>query len=145
MPTALLSLASFLIPFAWYGHHVGCFIAKHLSKAGYAGNDVQLGYICFFAFAGIMAGASCLALTQIMLVQKQKRLASFAVVLLPLLFGYGVADVTLYGFYERAIFTGPVLEWLTWTGVAFVVAGILPAVVFFKLVNAKAKPVAHAS
>lgn len=145
MPKALLSLASFLIPFAWYGSHVGGFIAKHLGKAGYAANEIQLGYFCFFAFAGIMAGASCLALTRIMLVKKDKRMASFAVVLLPLLFGYGVADVTLYGFYERATFTGPVLEWLTWTGMAFVVAGILPAIIFFKLVNAKAKTVAHAS
>lgn len=145
MPTALLSLASFLIPFAWYGHHIGCFIVKHLSIAGYPTADVQLGYFCFFSFAGLMAGASSMTLTRILLVQKQNRLASFAAVLLPLLFGYVVADVILYGFYERPDFTGPVIEWLTWTGAAFVVAGVLPAVFFYKLVNAEAEPVAQAS
>lgn len=145
MPATLLSLASFFIPFAFYGHHVGCFIVKHLTKAGYSTNDVQLGYFCFFAFAGLMAGASCLALTRILVHKKQKRLASFAVVLLPLLFGYAIADVTLYGFYERPIFSGTVIEWLAWTSIAFVVGGVLPAAIFFKLVNAQEKTIAHAS
>lgn len=141
MRSALISAATFLIPFVFFGNHVGRHVAKHLAAgANYSTADVDLGYKCFFLFAGIMAGLACLALTKILASRKRDKLVSFGVVLLPLLFGYFIADVTLYGFYERKLYTGPVTEWLTWTASAFLLTGALPSCIFFGLIQLSSKP-----
>jgi len=141
MPSTLLSLTSFLLPFLFYGNYVGCFVSRHLAKSGYSASDVQMGHFYFYVFAGLSAGASCLALTRI-LMQKKKRFVSFLVVFFPLVLGYYIADVTLYGFYERPIFSGTVLEWLIWTATAFALIGVLPATILFALVNGQNKHIA---
>jgi len=143
MRSALISLASFFIPFFLYGNHVGHFVAKHLIKASYSARDVELGYVGFFLFAGTLAGLSCLVLRKIFSSKKQQKYLALGAVLLPIAFGYFIADVTLYGFYERAQFTGPVMEWLSYTAMAFALCGLLPAAIFFMLVNARNQAIAH--
>ena len=137
MRSALLSLATFFIPFFLFGNHVGKHVAKHCAEASfcYSSRDVSFGYFAFFLFAGSMAGLVCLAARKILSFEKKPdKYLGLAAVLWPLIWGYLMADATLYGFYERIQFTGPVQEWLFVTAQAFTLWGLLPAGIVFLVV-----------
>jgi hypothetical protein len=133
MRSAALSLAVFLIPFGLYGNFVGRSVAKHLAQAEYLSADITLGYWSFFLFAGLMAGLACLAIKKILTFDSRIRYFALGVVLLPLLWGYFLADATLGEYYDRPGMCGGVLDWLSGTVTAFGQWGFLPAVVFFCL------------
>lgn len=135
MRSALFTVTTFLVPFCLYGDLVGRQVAKQLAKASfcYSMHDVQLGYLAFFLFAGTMAGLVCLLIGKILLFEMPQKYLGLAAVLISLATGYVIADVTLYGFYERHEFRGPVMQWLTDTAQAFCLWGLLPALAIYFL------------
>lgn len=127
MRSAVLSLTVFLIPFGLYGNFVGRSVAKHLAQAAFSNADVELGYWSFFLFAGLMAGLVGLAVKTILSVDRRIKYLALPAFLLPLLYGYLLADSSLGEYFDRPHMSGGVLDWLAGTASAFSLWGLLPA------------------
>lgn len=134
MRPAVISLTVFLIPFGLYGNFVGHSVGKHLAAAGYSSADVATGYWGFFLFAGLMAGLVGLAVKMILSFNRQIKYLALPAFLLPLLFGYFLADSSLGECFDRPHMSGSVLDWLSGTAGAFSLWGLLPAFLVLCLV-----------
>lgn len=134
MRSAVLSLTVFFIPFGLYGNSVGRSVAKHLAQADFSSADIAMGYWSFFLFAGLMAGLVGLAIKIILSFDRRIKYLALPAVLLPLLFGYFLADSSLGEYYDRPHMCGGVIDWLTGTASTFSLWGLLPAFLIFCLV-----------
>ena len=131
MRSAALAIIVFLIPFGVYGNFVGRSVAKHLAQAAYSNTDVALGYWSFFVFAGLMAGLLALSLKKLASFDPRIRLQAVAAFLLPLVFGFLLADASLADYKSHPC--DKPLDWLNSTAYCFLVYGLLPATPIFGL------------
>lgn len=134
MRSAALSLTVFWIPFGLYGNIVGCSVAKHLAQAAFSSADITTGYWIFFLFAGLMAGLVGLAVKTILSFDRRIKYLALPAFLLPLAFGYFLADSSLGEYFDRPHMSGGVIDWFTGTASAFSLWGLLPALLIFCLV-----------
>lgn len=123
-------ILSFAIPFIGVGGAAAMSVGKHLTKAAYPGEEIQLGAGIFFLVAGFAAGVSGLYIRRVLQIPEH----AFRWLLVQISFmavGSLFAYVTLSDFYDNP--SGHVWDWAWHTGVAFTLFGLLPATIAFVL------------